>query len=101
MDRRLGLQRGHHCRQWHVGSAHPGPARRKVEDAFPCLDRWLDGLFGPHFIWHLPMAFSDLAVAHGKPNGCMVAIGLHAGFEFVGGQFVVSLYGKTPPGQAR
>jgi hypothetical protein len=46
------------------------------------------------------MAFSDLAVAYGKPYGCMVAIGLHSGIEFVGGQFVLPLHGKAPPGQA-
>jgi len=100
MDRGLGVQRGHQCRQWHVGIAHPGPARRKMEDAFPCLNRWLDCLFGPHFVWHLSLAFSDLAVAYGKPHGCMVAIGLYSGIEFVGGQFVLPLHGKAPPGQA-
>ncbi len=101
MDRRLGVQLGHQCRQWHVGAAHPGPARRKMGDAFPCLDSWLDCLFGPHFVWHLSLAFSDLEVAYGEPNGCMVAIGLHSGIEFVGGQFVLPLDGKTALGQAR
>jgi hypothetical protein len=71
-----------------------------MEDAFPCLDRWLDCLFGPHFVWHLSLAFPDLAVAYGKPHGYMVAIGLHSGIEFVGGQFVLPLHGKALPRQA-
>jgi hypothetical protein len=72
-----------------------------MEDAFQCLDCGLNCIFGLHFIWHLSLAFSDLAVAYEKPYGCMVAIGLHSGIEFVGGQSVLPLHGKKPPRQAR
>ena len=101
VDRSFGVQRGHQRHQWHVGDADPGFAWRKMENAFHCLDRSLDRLFGAYFLWHLPLALSDIAMAHGKSDGRMVAFGLHTGIERSGGQFVLPLHGKTTAGQAR
>lgn len=101
MDRGLDLQRGYHCRKWPVGTAYPGLAQRKMANPIKGLERRMARLFGPDFLWNLPLAFSDLAMAHGKPNGRVVAFGLHSGIELDGGQFVLPIHGKTALGQTR